>query len=311
MKYNFFCLLVLSISGFIQAQENQAVSQDIKINEFVEGTLLVPSSGEDVPLVIMLQGSGPTDRNGNQSFAKNDSFKKLAQGLAEKDIASFRYDKRIFQMQKLKITEKDMRFEDFVIDASSAIDFFTDLDEFKTIVVLGHSQGSLVGMIAAKDKADAFISIAGLSRTIDAALVEQIGQQMPNLKESSRIAFEEMRKQGSTNNYNPVLASVFNPSLQPFMLSWMKYNPIEEIQKLDIPVLLINGTEDLQVSPEEAEELFEAKPTAELVILENMNHVLTPIEGDDLENSKSYNEPKRPLHPELVPVIVEFIKGIE
>ncbi|WP_229793732.1 alpha/beta hydrolase family protein [Salinimicrobium marinum] len=294
------------------AQEAPVKSEEIRINPFIEGTLVTPAASETVhSLVIMLQGSGPTDRDGNQSFMKNNSFKKIASELAEAGIASFRYDKRIFQMQRLGITQAEMRFDDFITDAVAIIDHFKELKAYEKIVVLGHSQGSLVGMVAAKDRADAFISIAGSSRPIDQIITEQVGQQMPDLKEQTRAAFSEMRELGSTSNYNPVLGAVFNPEIQPFMLSWMQYDPAEELKELDIPILLINGTKDLQVTEKEAETLFAAKPEAELMFLENMNHVLTPIEGDGLENSKSYNEPNRPLHPELIPTLEQFIKSIE
>ena len=311
MKLTFLSAFVLILSSFTYAQETAKI-EEIKISPFVEGTLLLPRSTEEAPpLVILLQGSGPTDRNGNQSFMKNDSFKKLAQGLADNGIANFRYDKRILRMQSLNITEEEIRFDDFITDAVSVIEYFTNDDRFSNLIVLGHSQGSLVGMVAAKDKADAFISIAGTGKSIDSIIVDQIEQQMPGLKDNVQNAFLEMRTNGSTSSYNPVLESVFRPSVQPFMLSWMKYEPIEQLKALNIPMLIINGTQDLQVSEQEARNLHEAKPDSELVIIENLNHVLREIKGDDLENSKSYNEPGRPLHPELVPTLVEFIKGIE
>lgn len=312
MKHKHLTAFLLLFCSIIFAQETSPTSQDISINPYVDGTLLQPATpSEPTPLVIMIQGSGPTDRNGNQAFMKNDSFKKLAQALSQNGISSFRFDKRIFKMQTMGITEEEIRFDDFITDAVSAIEYFKENNNFEKIVVLGHSQGSLVGMVAAKDRADAFISVAGAARTIDTILVEQIAQQAPGLKENAATSFKEMREQGSTENYNPVLESIFKPSLQPFMLSWMKYDPAEKIKELEIPILIINGTKDLQVKEKDAQELAQATPNADLVLLEDMNHVFREIETDDLENSKSYNEPGRPLHPELVSTIVEFIQGIE
>lgn len=312
MKHKHFTAFLLLFSSLIFAQEPTTTTRDISVNPYVDGTLLQAGNPlEPAPLVIMIQGSGPTDRNGNQAFMKNDSFKKLAQALSQNGISSFRFDKRIFKMQTMGITEEEIRFDDFITDAVSVIEYFRDNNDFEKIVVLGHSQGSLVGMVAAENRADAFISIAGAGRTIDTILVEQIEQQAPGLKENAVTSFGEMRAQGSTGNYNPVLESIFKPGLQPFMLSWMKFDPAEEIKELDIPVLIINGTKDLQVKEKDARALAEANPNANLVLLENMNHVFREIETDDLENSKSYNEPGRPLHPELVSTIVDFIKGIE
>lgn len=310
MKNLFFTFfLLLAATGY--AQDEHYTSEDIDINEYIKGTLVTPVSEEKMPLVILLQGSGPTDRNGNQSFLKNDALKKLALELAKNGIASYRYDKRILQAQRLNIQEKDIRFDDFVTDAISVLDHFKSSEKFEKTVVLGHSQGSLVGMLAAKDRADGFISIAGVAQPIDSILTVQIANQMPGLKENVQQTFREMRTTGSSSSYNPVLESIFRPSVQPFILSWMKFDPREEIAKLEIPVLLVNGSNDLQVGEEEANQLKEAHPEAQLVILENMNHILRKIEGDDLENSKSYNEASLPLHPELIPALVKFVENIE
>lgn len=309
MKNSIFGILFF-LAAFCHAQDAEFTSTEVNINPYINGTLVTPTISEQVPLVIMLPGSGPTDRNGNQSFLKNDGLKKLALALAEDSIATYRFDKRILHAQRLGTREKDMRFDDFITDAVNALDHFKENSAFSKIIVLGHSQGSLVGMIAARDKADAFISIAGLAQPIDSMLTRQIANQIPGLKENVQTAFQEMRTTGSTTSYNPVLESIFRPAVQPFLLSWMKYDPKLEISKLDIPVLLINGSNDLQVDPAEAEALKDALPGAQLVILEDMNHILRKIEGDDLENNKSYNEAQRPLHPELAGVISEFIKNL-
>lgn len=310
MKNKTLSTIFFLLTTLIFAQEQTLPTEEVNINQYIEGTLLTPKTGSS-SLVILVPGSGPVDRNGNQSFMKNDSFKKLAAELSEKGIAAYRYDKRILQMRDLGIKEEDIRFEDFITDVSSVIEHFRKSDQFKNIIVLGHSQGSLVGMVAAKDKADAFISIAGAAEPIDSIIVDQIAGQMPGLKENVQQTFKEMRETGSSKNYNPMLEMIFRPSVQPFILSWMQYDPQEELKKLDMPVLLINGSNDLQVKEDQAEKLHSAKPSAQLVILDKMNHVFRKIEGDDLENSKSYNDAGLPLHPGLVPVIADFIKTLE
>ncbi|MGB8374494.1 MAG: alpha/beta hydrolase, partial [Salegentibacter sp.] len=168
------------------------------------------------------------------------------------------------------------------------------------------------GILAAKDNADAFISLAGAGESIDKIIVDQIAKQAPGLKENTQQAFDELIATGSTSSYNPMLQSIFRPSVQPYMASWIKYDPAQEMAKLDIPVLIVNGTADIQVSPEEAKMLEKADPDAKLVIIEDMNHVFRKVESDDaLENTKTYNEPNRPLHPELIPVLTDFIKAQE
>ena len=306
MRVLLFTIVLLLNFFSIQAQDN-FIANDLRINQYVEGTLLAPRQ-ETVPLAIIINGSGPIDRNGNEMMTKNNSAKKLAEALAKKGIATFRYDKRTLKAQQLNIDEKDMRFDDFIDDAKAVIKRFSELPNYSSLYIIGHSQGSLVGMIAAQEKADGFISIAGAGQTIDSLIVEQIGRQMPGLEESARTAFNELRANGKVKDYNQGLASLFKKSIQPFMFSWMKYDPQQEIKKLEMPVLIINGDNDLQVNTNEAEKLKAAKPDAELVIIENMNHIYRIIDkNDDIANQKSYNEPQRPISNEMVEQISNFI----
>lgn len=306
MRVLLFTIVLLLNFFSIQAQDN-FIANDLRINQYVEGTLLAPRQ-ETVPLAIIINGSGPIDRNGNEMMTKNNAAKKLAEALAKKGIATFRYDKRTLKAQQLNIDEKDMRFDDFIDDAKAVIKRFSELPNYSSIYIIGHSQGSLVGMIAAQEKADGFISIAGAGQTIDSLIVEQIGRQMPGLEESARTAFNELRANGKVKDYNQGLASLFKKSIQPFMFSWMKYDPQQEIKKLEMPVLIINGDNDLQVNTNEAKKLKDAKPDAELVIIENMNHIYRIIDkNDDIANQKSYNEPQRPISNEMVEQISNFI----
>lgn len=306
-KLNFLFLLFFGITSCVLAQQNDFVANDLKINKYIEGTLLAPRNGS-VPLAIIINGSGPTDRNGNQMMLNNDSAKKLAKRLTAAGIATFRYDKRTLKVQKLDIKEEDMRFDDFISDAKSVINHFAPLPNFSKIYLIGHSQGALIGMAAANKEVDGFISIAGAGQSIDRVIIEQIGRQMPALKEDTQKAFKELKEKGKVKDFNPALASVFRKSAQPFMASWMKYDPQKEIQQLTIPILLINGDNDLQVNPEEAQKLKKAQPNAELVIIENMNHIFRIVDkNDDIANQKSYNEPQRPISDKLVEVISNFI----
>ncbi|MDT0648079.1 alpha/beta hydrolase [Zunongwangia sp. F260] len=286
--------------------------EELTINNFVDGTLTIPAEGTASSLVILIQGSGPTDRNSNQPMMKNDALKKMAHRLAEEGIASFRYDKRIMKIGQSELKEKDLRFTNFVEDANTVLDYFRKNEEYAKIIVAGHSQGSLVGMLAANDKADAFISLAGAGRSIDDIITEQIGNQLPELKEGTRAALDEIKQKGSTTSYHPFLESMFRSDVQPFLASWIQFDPALEVAKLEIPVLIINGTSDVQMKTKEAELLKEAKPDSEMVIIDNMNHVFREIQGNDqLANSKSYNEPNRPLHPELIPIMTDFIRNLE
>lgn len=304
----FIFLLFVSLTV---AQTTNKDGKDISVSPYVDGTLLIPETQEKPILTIIIGGSGPTDRNGNQQFMGNNALKFLAESLYEEGIASFRYDKRLLKLMKNRtFTEEDIRFNDFIKDAQDAVSFFYKANAFSKIVIIGHSQGSLVGMVAAQKNVDGFISIAGAGQEIDDVIVSQIEKQSPGLKENARISFDDLRANGIAANYSPYLASIFRPQLQPFIISWMQYNPQTEIKKLSIPILIINGDKDLQVMVNEAQLLKDAQPNAQLAIIENMNHLLKKVEEGDLENSKTYNEPNLPIMPEVVTIIVQFLKNI-
>jgi len=303
-------LFLITQTGF--SQEEKYIEEELKINNITEGTLTIPKNDKTESLVIFIQGSGPTDRNGNQSRMKNDGIKKIARELAKNGIASYRFDKRIFKMKELKMQEEDLRFEDFSEDVEDILKYFEEQDTFDNLIIAGHSEGSLIGILAATEKADALISLAGAGEPIDNIIVEQVNKMSPELGENARKALDEIKENGKTTNYNPMLESLFRASVQPYMYSWMKFNPSAEIKKLNIPVLIINGTADIQVETKQAEMLKSGKEEAKLVIIDNMNHIFREIESKDrLVNTKSYNEPDLPLHPELIPVITEFIKELE
>ena len=306
MKTKFLILLFIC---FVKAysQDQKFVAHDLTINNFVDGTLLTPIDAEKPNLVILIGGSGPTDRNGNQNFLRNNSLKKLAEGLSSNNIATFRYDKRVVKQLKQGNIDKNIMFDDFVTDAISTIDYFKKTKSFKKIYVLGHSQGSLVGMLAAKNNADGFISIAGVGQPIDSIIIEQIEKTYPIFANDAKRIFKTLREGKKTDDYPKELATIFNKDIQSFMMNWMQYNPVNEIKKLNIPILIIAGTSDLQVEIKEANLLKEAVPTASIKIIEKMNHVMVPIQGDHLENSKSYDEPSRKLSPELIEDISEFV----
>lgn len=302
------CLFFLVITSFSSSQNGISSARDISISPYIDGTILLPDGVENPKLAVIIAGSGPTDRNGNQQMISTNSLKYLAEGLSENGIATFRYDKRIIkQMKDRTLTEESIRFDDFIEDAIAIVDYFKRSKAFSNIYIIGHSQGSLVGMIAARGRVDGFISIAGAGQEIDDVIVDQLDKQAPGLKDNARQAFDDMRANGLAVNYSPGLASIFRKSIQPFMLTWMRFDPKIEIAKLDIPVLIINGEKDLQVQVSEAEKLKAAKPDAQYEIIAGMNHILKKIDGDDIENSKSYNEPKRPVIQEVIDLIHAFI----
>jgi len=305
-------ILIALIFTQLAGAQVKVIETEINVSPLVKGTLYTPEkSGRKTDLVILIAGSGPTNRSGNQIGMKNNSLKYLAQGIAKEGTAVFSYDKRIFAMMAAgNLDEKSLRFEDFIGDAKDVIAFFRNKDEYRKIIVAGHSEGALIGVVAAQDnRADAYISLAGAGRTLDQIIVDQIAEQAPNMRGEVEGYFTKMRN-GEDFQSHPMLESVFRESVRPYLLSSMKYDAKAEIKKLKIPVLIVNGTKDLQIKVPEAESLRAAKPDAKLVIIENMNHVLKEIKGDDAANKASYSDPDLPVISELLSAVNQFIKTI-
>ena len=306
-------LAVVFFSTFSFAQETVGFSKaTIEINSLLNGTLYSPlKPNKKTNLVILIAGSGPTDRDGNQKGLTNNSLKLLAEALANNGIAVYSYDKRIFaQMAAGKLDEASLSFDNFIDDAKAVIQYFKNQKKYHSISIAGHSEGALIGMVAANGNADAYISIAGVGRPIDEVLLEQIGKQAPFLKEEVQKNLETLKSGTTFELKNQMLASLFRASVQPYMISWIKYNPQTEIKKLQIPTLLINGDKDIQVSVQDAQLLQQAKPEAQLKIIPNMNHVFKEIKGDDAENKAAYTNPDLPISMELSSIITTFIASL-
>jgi uncharacterized protein len=298
-------ILVTLFSMSVFSQEKL----DITINPLIKGTLISKSEKNKTNLTIIIAGSGPTDRDGNQTTIKNNSLKFLAEGIVNPKNDVFTFDKRIFaQMASGKLDEKNLSFTDMITDVQDIIKYFKT--KYKKIIIIGHSEGSLVGMIAANGSADAFISLSGPGRPADFIIEEQIAKQAPTMVDEVHKNFEILRTGKTFENKNAMLGSLFRESVQPYLISWMKYNPQDEIKKLKIPTLIVNGTKDLQVGVTDAEFLKKSKPNAKLEIITNMNHVLKEIKGDNSENIASYSNPKLPVVNELIIKINAFIGSL-
>ncbi|OMP31085.1 alpha/beta hydrolase [Mangrovimonas sp. DI 80] len=310
MKSIFFLLTCfVCVNHSLMAQDANFTTENISVNEIIDGTLLIPNGIQKPPLAILIAGSGPTDRNGNQNFAKNNSLKKLAEALTREGIATFRYDKRSVKLLQTGKLDEEIMFDDFVTDASDVLQYFKKKKAFSKIYIIGHSQGSLIGMLAAKDNANGFISLAGPGKGIDEVLKEQIAKSAPQFSEESNRVIDILKSGQTTTEYSPALNSIFNIDIQPFMINWMRYDPQASIAMLDMPILILNGTNDLQISEADAELLKSAAPNAQLKIIDKMNHVFIEVDDNELENFKTYNDASLPISQDLVESISAFIKS--
>ena len=314
MKQSILALAFVFLSIIkLTAQEELITLKTISGN--IEGSILVPSAKEKIPIVLIIAGSGPTDRDGNNSNMSNNSLKMIAEELAKSGIASVRYDKRgIGASSDAAGDVSAMRFENMSDDARNWIDFLSKDKRFSKIIVAGHSEGSLVGMVAlnATKNGAGFISIAGAGRAADVIIKEQLGNVPQEVKNIVYPMLEKIKKGDTIPNVPPMLYSLFHPSMQGYLTSWFKYDPQLEIKKLKMPILILQGTTDVQVKEVDAELLQKSNPKAKLKIIKNMNHVLKDCENLDKKTQMEtvYNEPTLPLNKEFVKEITEFILNI-
>ncbi len=317
-KYILIALVILlnktAVLAAAQQQDSSFVENDIVLQTSsgqIFGTLTIPQHvTHRIPVALVIAGSGPTDRNGNSNLGlKTDAYKQLAHALAASQIASLRFDKRgIAASDAAGKKESDLRFEDYINDAEGWIDLLKKDRRFSSVVTIGHSEGSLIGMIAAR-KADKYISIAGLGQSADKILKKQLAAQSAPLGDSAAPILDSLKAGKTVNRFNAALWLVFHPSIQPYLISWFKYDPQEEIKKLNTPVLILQGTNDIQVPVEEAKILKAAQPKASLVLINDMNHALKKITGGMEQNQQSYRDPSLPIDGELVSSITSFING--
>lgn len=307
--------LALAATGALATAAEEPVRLETP-GGIVHGTLLVPEGAGRHPVVLIIAGSGPTDRNGNSAVlpGPNNSLKQLAEGLAARNIASLRYDKRgIAASAPAAPSEADLRFETYSEDAAAWARRLRGDTRFSTVAILGHSEGSLIGMLAARQSgADGFISLSGPAQSAADLLRTQLKPQLPPAlwTESERI-LASLQAGSTAPDVPPALQSLYRPSVQPYMISWLRYTPTREIATLAMPVLIAQGTTDIQVAPSEAQALKAAHPASTLVLIEGMNHVLKAVRGDAAQQAASYSNPALPVVPELIERVSGFVHSLE
>jgi uncharacterized protein len=286
------------------------------------GTLELPSGNGPFALILIHPGSGPTDRDGNSAMGlKNDSLKMLAQGLSKEGFATLRIDKRgIAASAKAMTREEDLRFETYISDVVAWSQKMSADKRFNHLVLLGHSEGALITLLAAqKVKPAAYISVAGPAQNAADLLLEQLNANPANppaLLEESQKAIAELRAGRLVPKVSPVLMSLFRPSVQPYMISWFQYTPTQEIAKLECAVLVLQGTTDLQVGVKDADLLYaalennEKNPNKTILKLDGMNHILKLAPLEQAANLATYNNPTLPLAPELLPKLSSWLKSV-
>ncbi len=276
----------------------------------LHGTLTMPETTGKVPVVLLIAGSGPTDRNGNNSMGVScDIYRILADSLRNAGIACVRYDKRgVGASMQASGNESSARFEDMINDAAAIIKTLNADSRFSGVCVIGHSEGSLVGMVAAqKGGVSKYISLAGIGEPADKVLKVQLASMGVDVEKSAAVIMDSLKMGYDVKNVRQELFTVFRPSIQPYLRSWFRYDPCKEISQLKMPVMIVQGYKDLQVSEAQAELLKKALPTAQLVTYSSMNHLLRDVDSDE-ENKASYHSTTMPLAAGLPQAIAAFIK---
>ncbi|MFS2222257.1 alpha/beta hydrolase [Pantoea sp. B65] len=280
----------------------------------LKGTLLTPNSKPNA-VVLIVPGSGPTDRDGNNPLGVNaSSYRLLAEGLASKGFATLRIDKRGMFGSTMAIEDANaVTISDYVDDVRTWVKVLRSKIQTPCIWVLGHSEGGLVALASApEDDVCGLVLVATPGRPMGEVLRGQLKANPANkllLKQALPIIDAlEHKQRVDTTNMNPALQNLFNPAVQGFLINAFSYNPSQLISILSKPVLVLQGQRDLQVGEADARQLKAANPQASLVILPNMNHVMKEVTSDDLKaNITSYTEPTLPLAPGLIDSIGEFL----
>ena len=304
-------LLTGLLSGFAQATVLQRpISLDTGNGELF-GSLLLPKSDTPVPVVLIISGSGPTDRDGNNpEGGRNDSLKRLAWVLAKHNIASVRYDKRgVAASLAATPDERNLSVEAYVADAVAWSHKLSADPRLGPLILLGHSEGALIASLAAPQaNAAAVISVAGSARPIDQVLRQQLSARLPPpLMLRSNELLDSLKAGRPDANVPAQLQVIFRPSVQPYLISLFRQDPAQAFAALKMPALIIQGSHDIQVSVDDARQLKAAKPDAELALIDGMNHVMRIVPNDVKRQLASYKDPNLPLAAELSGHILSFI----
>jgi len=308
MKRSIFTIIGCMLALYLTAQKTDTLFITID-GAKLHTVLTTPATAGKVPLAIFIAGSGPTDLDGNNPMMKNNSLRYLSDALVANNIATLRFDKYgIAKSADPAFDESKLTFDRYVNDVIALIDQMK-AKGFTNIYLVGHSEGSLIGLAAAqKAKINGFVSVAGAGFPADEILKTQLKPQLPPDIYKQTVGLIDSLKSGNQVTSAPVaLYSLFRPSVQPYMISWFKYSPVELMSKISCPTLIIQGDKDVQISIADAENLAKAAKNGKLVIVKGMNHVLKTISGDTQENMASYSNPALPVNAELSKAIIDFV----
>ncbi|MFA7895560.1 alpha/beta hydrolase [Pseudomonas putida] len=313
----FIALLCLLLTSLCHAATPTVLHRPIDLDTgqgVLHGSLLLPQQDTPPPVVLIIAGSGPTDRDGNNpAGGRVDNLKRLALLLANANIASVRYDKRgVAASQPATPDERDLSVERYVADVVAWGHKLKADPRFGPLILIGHSEGALIASLAAEQAgARAVISLAGSGRPMAEVVREQLAERLPPAQLARGSALLDRLEAGQTSLDVPApLRQVFRPSVQPYLITLFRQDPAAAFARLSMPALIVQGRNDVQVDVADAQKLKDAKPDAHLVLIEGMNHMLRISPKDMSEQRESYQNPQLPLARELGEQIVAFIRQL-
>lgn len=284
----------------------------------LRGTMI--DAGADAPVVLLIPGSGPTDRDGNSPMGiRAASYRLLAEGLAAEGITTVRVDKRgMFGSAAAIANPNDVTIADYVVDVQSWTDVIRELTGAECVWLLGHSEGGIVALSAAQENTGicGLILAAAPGRPLDVILEEQLRANPANahIFEEASGALAELKagNRVDVSEMNPAIQRFLNPDVQDFLIDIMRIDPAVLAANIEMPVLILQGDRDQQVTMSDAEALHAAQPNAQLVRLPDTNHLFKRVTSNDRsEDMRTFSDPDLPLVPGIVEAIAEFVDGAE
>ncbi len=302
---------MLSALAFAALIQSAPVSEDIFILSEpapLHGTLLTPA--ETRAAAVLIPGSGPTDRDGNQMPAvQAATLRLMAEALAENGIATVRIDKRgVGASGAAAFSEDRLRFEHMVEDARAWAADLAQRTGRDCVWLMGHSEGGLVAQVAAADNPQAcgVVLLASAGRPAADVVREQLAALPQPMNDQAMHALSELEA-GRTVEPVSGLEALFRSSVQPYLISWFRHDPRELAAAYDRPMMIVHAEHDIQVGAADADALSAAQPNAERLDLEGVNHVLKAAPADRAENIAVYADPDAPLAEGLADAVAAFV----
>lgn len=300
-------IAALAISGIL-AMAASASAQESKIQVGpIDAVLTVPTEGDHPPVALIIAGSGTTDHDGNGPQVKPATLKKLSEQLITRKIATLRYDKRGAGGWKPEFGRpEDFRFKDYVDDAVSLVNYLRSSGKFSKIVVVGHSEGGLVGILAARRvPVDRLVLLVTAARKQGELVKSQLEKTVPpDIYAPIAKAIDAIMAGQIVDPPPPGLSIA--PSMQPGIASAFNEDPIDPLKQITQPTLIIGGGRDRQVARVDFAALSAASPVGKALWLPDMNHVLVDV-TDEADDIKAYSDAGRPLDPTMIDTVASFI----